>query len=267
MGVPAEIADYYERAMAYLLADIAGRPLYFLRPDPAGPGAYTYERHPLPDLKHVATVKIVNSKGELADFAVINDAGGVRELLDHGAIEFHPWNATAHDVEHADRLVFDVDPGVGVTLEQVKQATQAVRDYLQEAGLQSFLRTSGRKGFHVVVPLRPARSWAEVRTFTRKVAEDLERRHPNLYVSKSALSLRPGKIFIDYLRNGRGTTAAATYSLRAAPRWPAALPLAWTELEALPAPDAFTAKQACRRLAVGYVNPWIAFNEVQQTLP
>jgi bifunctional non-homologous end joining protein LigD len=147
----------------------------------------------------------------------------------------------------------------------VKQAVRDVREYLQTTGLKSFLRTSGRKGFHVVVPLRPARAWPEVRSFTRNVAEELERQHPDRYVSKSSLKLRPGKIFIDYLRNGRGTTAAASYSLRAAPHWPAALPLAWDELDDLPAPDAFPAQQAYKRLRPGYVDPWIDFNDVQQT--
>jgi bifunctional non-homologous end joining protein LigD len=146
MNTPAEVEKYYECAMEYLLSDMAGRPFYFLRPDPADPNAYAYERHPLPHLEDVQTVQIINSKGELADFAVVNDAAGIRELLTHGAIEFHPWGAPAHDVEHADRLVFDVDPGEGVSSEQVKQAVRDVREYLQTTGLKSFSHFSARQG-------------------------------------------------------------------------------------------------------------------------
>jgi bifunctional non-homologous end joining protein LigD len=251
--------------MSYLLAEIRGRPVYTAVPDATCPGGVNYVRHPAPDVSHVRVIQVINSKGELADFAVIDDAQGVFELLEQGAIEFHPWGSRADNIEFADRLVFDIDPAGDVSFPEVKQAALDLRDHLATLGLQSFLKTSGRKGLHVVTPLRPACGWPAVRLFTRQVAEALEDEYPARYVSKAALKLRPGKIFIDYLRNGRGTTAACAYSLRVAPNWPAALPLEWDELMALKSPAAFTVESGRHRLAQGYVDPWQGIEGLEQT--
>jgi bifunctional non-homologous end joining protein LigD len=259
------VARYYEQAMPYLLTEIGGRPVYTAAPDATCPGGVNYVRHPAPSVKHVRVIRVVNSKGELVEFAVVDDADGVRELLAQGAIEFHPWGSRANNVEFADRLVFDIDPGEQVTFAQVKSAALDLCDHLRTVGLDSFVKTSGRKGLHVVAPLKPARDWPAVRTFTKSVAEALESNHPDRYVSRAALKIRHGKIFIDYLRNGRGTSAASSYSLRIAPGWPAALPLSWEELNALKAPSVFTVDIATARLSSGYADPWKGIGEIAQT--
>lgn len=157
--------------MPRLLAEIGGRPIYTGAADATCPGGINYVRHPSPDLNHVRAIQVINSKGELADFAVIQDAEGVFELLEQGAIEFHPWGSRADSIELADRLVFDVDPAVDVSFPEVKQAALDLRNHLATLGLRSFLKTSGRKGLHIVTPLSPAREWPAVRVFTRRVAE------------------------------------------------------------------------------------------------
>jgi bifunctional non-homologous end joining protein LigD len=266
VAVDSAVAKYYERAMPRLLAEIGGRPVYTAVSDPACPGGIDYVRHPAPGASHIRTIRVTNSKHQLAEFAVVDDPDGVFELLEQGAIEFHPWGSRADNIEFADRLVFDIDPAGDVSsFAEVKQAALDLRNYLATLDLQSFLKTSGRKGLHVVTPLNPAREWAAVRAFTRQVAEALEAKHPARYVSKAALKLRPGKIFIDYLRNGRGTSAACAYSLRIAPNWPAALPLAWDELISLASPAAFPAGKAIERLSRGYVDPWRGIGEVKQS--
>jgi bifunctional non-homologous end joining protein LigD len=259
-----QVQSYYEAAMEPFLREIAGRPLYMVTKATEG---FTFERHPPEGLKHVRTIQILESKGELGDYAVVDDDAGVRELLANGVVEFHPWGTHEDDIENADRIVIDLDPGEGVDLLAVKQTTEDVRQYLTDAGLQSFLRTSGRKGFHVVAPITaPGNDWPRVRAFTKALAESFERRDPSRYTAKSSLKLRPGRIFLDYLRNGRGTTAVASYSLRAEPGFPAALPMHWDELEKIDRPDAFPAQVAMERVSSGS-DPWAGIDEIDQHLP
>src|SRR5690606_31604566 len=130
-------------------------------------------------------------------------------------------------------IVFDLDPGPEVAFAEVRRAARDVRDLLKKAGLESFLRTTGGKGLHVVVPLAPAEDWELVRRFARGFAESLAAAEPERFIAVSTLKTRPGKIFVDYLRNGRGATAVASYSLRARPGAPVAMPLPWSALPRL----------------------------------
>jgi len=190
----------------------------------------------------------------------------VLELVQFNALEFHPWGAHADDPDHADRVIFDLDPGPNVPFSEVKRAATHVRDLLQQLGLRSFLRTTGGKGLHVVVPLKPGNKWPLVKKFTKAFAESLAGADPDRYLATATLKLRPGKIFVDYLRNSRGATAVASYSLRARAGAPVAVPLAWSELSALKRGDAFDIDSTLARLKRQRKDPWAGIDTIEQDL-
>jgi bifunctional non-homologous end joining protein LigD len=261
-----QVFDYYRAVMPRLLPEIAGRPLSIIRcPNGAGAACF-FQKHHTAGLEIVRFVRLKEEGGHNANYLVVDDAAGVMELVQFNALEFHPWGAHADDPDHADRVVFDLDPGPNVPFPEVKRAAQHVRELLEQLGLQSFLRTTGGKGLHVVVPLNPANSWALVKKFAKGFAEALAGSDPERYLATATLKLRPGKIFVDYLRNGRGATAVSSYSLRARPGAPVAVPLAWSELAGLKRGDAFDLDATVARLKRQRKDPWAGIDTVQQDL-
>jgi bifunctional non-homologous end joining protein LigD len=260
-----QVADYYAAVMPRLLPQIANRPLSVIRcPDGTGKACF-FQKHHTPGLNHVDLVRLKEEGGHNANYLVANSADAIMELVQFNALEFHPWGAHADDPEHADRIVFDLDPGPGVPWAEVKRAALQVRDLLKKLKLKSFLRSTGGKGLHVVMPLNPPVDWPTVKAFAKGVADAMAASEPRRFVSTSTLSKRPGRIFVDYLRNGRGATAVASYSLRARPGAPVALPLAWSELAALKRGDAYTLKNV-PALLKGRRDPWAGFGAIEQDL-
>jgi bifunctional non-homologous end joining protein LigD len=261
-----EVADYYLAVMDHLLPAIAGRPLSIIRcPEGAGKPCF-FQKHHTPGLEHVSLVRLKEEAGNNANYLVAYDAAGVMELVQLNGLEFHPWGSHADAPDVADRVIFDLDPGPNVPWTEVKAAAVHVRGLLKQAGLETFLRTTGGKGLHVVVPLNPGCHWDVVKDFARGFAEALSRAEPQRFLAVSTLKLRPKKIFIDYLRNGRGATAVASYSLRARDRAPVAMPIAWSELKTLQRSDAFTLKDVPARLKRRRKDPWAGIDAVRQDL-
>jgi len=261
-----EVADYYLAVMDHLLPAIAGRPLSIIRcPEGAGKPCF-FQKHHTPGLEHVSLVRLKEEAGNNANYLVAYDAAGVMELVQLNGLEFHPWGSHADAPDVADRVIFDLDPGPNVPWTEVKAAAVHVRGLLKQAGLETFLRTTGGKGLHVVVPLNPGCHWDVVKDFARGFAEALARAEPQRFLAVSTLKLRPKKIFVDYLRNGRGATAVASYSLRARDRAPVALPIAWSELRTLQRGDAFTLKDVPARLKRRRKDPWAGIDAVRQDL-
>jgi bifunctional non-homologous end joining protein LigD len=182
-----------------------------------------------------------------------------------GVLEIHPWGSRAEDLERPDRLVFDLDPGPGVTWTGVVDGARTIRGRLRELGLESFVKTSGGKGLHVVVPVKPKLGWDEVKGFTQAVAARLAREEPKRWVATMTKAKREGRIFVDYLRNGRGATSIAAYSTRARPGAPVSTPVAWEELDELPGAAAFTVANLRARLTSA-PDPWAGFGEVRQSI-
>ena len=261
-----EVADYYLAVMEHLLPEIVGRPLSVIRcPQGAGKACF-FQKHHTPGLEQVDLVRLKEEGGNNANYLVVRDAAGVMELVQLNSLEFHPWGSHAEDPDVADRVIFDLDPGPNVPWSEVKAAAVHVRDLLKQIGLTSFLRTTGGKGLHVVVPLNPGCDWDVVKRFAKGFAEALAGSEPQRFLSVSTLKLRPGKIFVDYLRNGRGATAVASYSLRARDRAPVSMPLEWSELKALKRGDAFTLRDVPARLKRRRKDPWAGIGKVRQDL-
>jgi len=181
-------------------------------------------------------------------------------------LEVHVRGSSADDLERCDRLIFDLDPGPGVTWPDIKAAALEVRERLKTQGLVSFVKTTGGKGLHVVVPIRHI-DWDVAKEFARRVAADLAKDDPSRYTATIAKKARTGRIFVDYLRNSREATAVAAFSTRARPGAPVSVPIAWEELKTLSAPNRYTVLNIGQRLAHLRRDPWAELGKVRQALP
>ncbi|HYW07340.1 MAG TPA: DNA primase small subunit domain-containing protein, partial [Longimicrobium sp.] len=183
-----------------------------------------------------------------------------------GVLELHSWGARIDRPERPDRFVIDLDPAADVEWVRVVAAAREVRDRLAELGLRSFLKTTGGKGLHLVVPTDRRHGWDEVKDFTRALAVDLAARHPGEYVTTSTLAKRGGRIYIDYQRNGRGATAVAPFSVRNRASAAISLPIAWEELTPRLKPASFTPAAVLRRLAKLDADPWAEITTIRQSI-
>jgi bifunctional non-homologous end joining protein LigD len=260
-----DLARYYERVEEWILPHISRRPLTLVRCPDGWEAECFYQKHledPAPAVKPVA---IVEEDGERATYRYVEDLAGVVSLVQLGALELHVWGSRVDHLEQPDMLVFDVDPAPDLPWRQVAAAARALRDRLDRVGLASWLKTTGGKGLHVVVPLVPDTDWEVARQFSRALVESLEQRHPDRYLIKASKSARRGKVFLDYLRNGRGATAVVAFSARARPRATVSMPLRWEELHDRE-PTIYTVETAPKRLSRLRRDPWEGFFESRQSL-
>lgn len=261
-----QVFDYYRAIARWLLPEIEGRPLSIVRcPQGAGRPCF-FQKHPASGTEQVDVAPLDEEGGARADYLVVRDEIGLLELAQFNAIEFHPWGAKAQAPDLADRIVFDLDPGPDVAWTRVVAAARQVRKHLRALGLTSYVRTSGGKGLHVVVPLKPACPWPRVKDFAHAFAESMAAADPLAYVATATRKFRKGRIFIDYLRNGRGATSVASFSLRAREGAPVAMPLRWEELGRIKGGDAYTLVSAPRRMARIDGHPWGDYTRRKQDL-
>lgn len=261
-----DVWDYYSAVMDHLLPEVIDRPLSMIR-CPAGTGKPCFfQKHHTAGLERVDAVKLKEEGGIGAHYLVVRDAASVLELVQFNALEFHPWGSHAEKPDRADRVVFDLDPGPDVPFAEVKRAATDIRKLLAQLELESFLRVSGGKGLHVVVPLNPGCDWALTKRFAKGFADALAQSQPQRFLATATKSLRNRRIFVDYLRNGRGATAVASYSLRGRAGAPVAMPLAWTDLGKLRRADAFTIKDVPAKLKRRRKDPWEGIDALHQNL-
>ncbi|GAB2560932.1 DNA ligase D [Dyella jejuensis] len=261
-----EVAEYYRSIMKWLLPGVLDRPLSIIRCPEGAEKTCFFQKHPIQGLHRVGTVRLKEEKGSQAVYLFARDADSVLELVQFGTLEFHVWGATAARPDNADRIVFDLDPAPKVGWARVVAAARLLRGLLSRIGLQSFLRTTGGKGLHVVVPLNPGCPWAQVKDFSRAMASTMAAMHPQEFVDTASKAKRAGKIYVDYLRNSRGATSIANYSLRARKGAPVATPLRWEELSKIERGDAFTIHTLPRRLARLRKDPWEGIAAIGQSL-
>jgi bifunctional non-homologous end joining protein LigD len=264
-GVTKEgLAEFYCDIADWILPHISGRVLSLVR-HPSGVNEKGFfAKHAWHGLS--AAVKRVDV-GEKEKMLVLDDLAGLIDLVQAGVVEIHPWGSTVADLEKPDRLIFDLDPGEDVPWSAVNEAALDVRAKLEEFGLRSFVKTSGGKGLHVVLPIEPVTGWDDAKKFTQSVAETMAKARPERYIANMSKAKRRGRIFIDYLRNGRGATAVSAYSTRALPAASVSTPLAWDELSESIRADHFNVDNLRQRLAVLKEEPWPEFFTLKQRLP
>src|SRR5262249_19452936 len=251
-----ELARYYVTAADWILPHVAGRPLAVVRGPRGHVGTTFFQKHLAPGMPApLRSVRISGDDGE-QDHIVIDDVAGLVGLVQMDVLEIHVWGARADQVERPDRMVLDLDPDESVAWPLVVEAARAARLRLEHLGLESFVKTTGGKGLHVVVPLARRHDWREMKSFSRAVAADLARRLPDAFTINSAKAARKGKIYLDYLRNSRGATAVAAYSARGRPGATVSVPLTWGELDAGLWPADWTVRTVPERLATLPADPW-----------
>lgn len=257
------VAEYYAAIGDWALAHIAHRPLTLLRATAGNHRAF-YQKHV--GAGTPAEIRPVMVAGETEPFPVIEDVSGLLALVQIGVAEIHPWGATIDDVERPDRVTFDLDPDEGMAWPSVAEAAVTVRDALAGIGLESFVKTTGGKGLHVVVPLAPKLEWGAVKAFSKWVADRLAEERPAEFTANPAKRERSGRIYLDYLRNSRGATAVAAYSPRLRPGATVSTPLSWDEIEHGVRPASFTVATVPQRLAGLAADPWAEIGKLRQTI-
>jgi len=262
-----ELADYYELVSELMLPHVVDRPLTLLRCPEGRQKQCFFQKHPGESLAQGLTrVQVPSSDGQ-SEYAAVADARGLSALVQMGALEVHVWGALASDAEHPDRLVFDLDPAPDVSFQATIAGAHELRELLEELGLKSWLKTTGGKGLHVTVPIVPRADWDEVKKFCRAVAEELTRRQPERYVATMSKAKRKGKIFVDYLRNGRGATFIAPYSPRAREGATVAMPVEWQDLTPKFKPEDINVRSAARYLEARKTDPFASLSKTRQKLP
>jgi bifunctional non-homologous end joining protein LigD len=261
-----QVAEYYLAIAERILPHVAGRPLSLVR-CPLGLAGESFFQRAVgegfpPSIRGTPSGRPV--EGE--PFVVVDDLEGLLSLVQMGVLEIHTWGCREDQMERPDQLVFDLDPGPGILWEHVVASADFVRRYLENIGLQSFVKTTGGKGLHVVVPVVRRTGWDDAKAFTGAVARDLVRLAPRNFVATMAKSVREHRVFIDYLRNARGSTAVAPYSTRARPGACVSMPLAWEELSAGTPPESFTVRTVPRLVAAQAADPWAAFRSTRQSI-
>ena len=262
-----DLARYYDAIAEHMLPHVVGRPLSVVRVPDTIDGQQFFQRH-LPEhggLHNVAEVE-VPIKGRTEDYMMIDDKLGLLSLSQWGCIEFHPWGCHADNPLLPDKMIFDLDPDPGAPWQNVIDGVAEVRSRMKEFGLESFLKTTGGKGLHVVVPIERKFGWPAIKAFTRAIAESMAHDSPDRFIANMSKEKRKGKIFVDYLRNDLTSTAAAAFSVRARPGATVSTPLSWSELTPSLDPKAFDIHTVLERLAKQKADPWAEYFTGKQDL-
>jgi bifunctional non-homologous end joining protein LigD len=262
-----DLVQYYHRVSRWMLPHLEGRPLTLKQCAPDADHCrylrHSGERGPT----HVRVVQI-QEKTKIGDYMIVDDEPALISLAQRNIVEFHTWNSTADRLERPNRLVLDLDPGPKVPWRLMVTAARLVRSALESAGLESWLKTTGGKGLHVVAPILPATDWAKCLEVARSIAFSIAEHDPTQFTTRFAKAGRESQILIDYLRNNRTNTAVAAYSVRARPNAPISVPLDWDELSPRLDPARWTIKTIEPRLKQleNRRDPWAGYFQSRQKL-
>jgi bifunctional non-homologous end joining protein LigD len=261
-----DLAHYYELVAPWMLPHVENRLLSLVR-CPAGSGKPCFfQKHPaegtLEALRHFP---VEESDGE-DTYVAVKDLAGLVSLVQLGVLEIHIWGSLAERYKKPDRLIFDLDPDPAVAWAEVVAAAKELRSLLEGLELVSFIKTTGGKGLHVVVPIRRRMDWDDAKAFCRAVTDFMVAHAPDRYIAKMSKAARKGKIFVDYLRNDQGATSIAPYSTRNRPGAPVSVPITWDELSPRLKSDHFNVKNLSARLAKIKKDPWADINGTKQSI-
>ena len=262
-----QLADYYWTIAPHMLPHIAGRPLSLVRcPDGAAQPCF-FQKHVNSTLPPgIDSVPVRDRKtGKVEPYITLSTPEALAGLAQLGVLEVHPWGSRNEDLEHPDRIIIDLDPDAAIPWDTLAGSAAEIRHHFKSLGLESFLKTTGGKGLHVVAPITPEHDWTVIKNFTHAFVLEIEKHNPKLYLTKMTKAARTGRIFLDYLRNQREATAVAPYSPRSRAGAPVSMPIPWTDLKESERPafhvtDYDEWKSRLRR------DPWKDLPEIKQKI-
>jgi bifunctional non-homologous end joining protein LigD len=260
----AELAHYYVAIADRMLPHVAFRPVTMVRCPTGREKKCFYQRHAGSGV--LEQLKEVTIPGFDEPYLYIEDVSGLVAMVQMGTLEVHPWGVTVERPDRPDRIIFDLDPDEELGFPDVIAAAKEVRERLRAHRLESFVKTTGGKGLHVVVPIEPVTEWRAAKTFAKTFSDAMAADSPARYLTRVSKAERTGRIFIDYLRNDPTSTAVGPYSTRSRPGAPVAMPLDWAALDRPLDPKAFTVKTAAEWIATT-PDPWADIFDVRQQLP
>lgn len=261
-----DLIAYYENIAELIIPHIKNRPLTLVRCPHGAQAKCFYQKHYNASVpKALKEVEIEENNG-YEPYIYLNNLDGLFGIVQMGVLELHPWGSTIKNIDKPDRITFDLDPAPDVPWKEVIQTANLLRQFLEQLGLVSFVKTTGGKGLHVVVPIRASLDWEEVKDFTKRIADLIVELNPNKYIATMSKAKRVGKVFIDYLRNSRGATSIAPYSTRAKPNATIAMPLYWDELTTKIHSDSFTIENVNTRLKAIKSDPWQDMLKTKQSI-
>ncbi len=263
-----DLADYYAAVEKLIMVDAAHRPMTLIRCPQGRSKKCFFQKHDTgsfgPDVKHVP---VKEKKGIVQDYLYFDDIKGLLACVQMGTIEFHGWGSRSDKIEYPDRLVFDLDPDVGLDFDKVKEAAVKLRGLLKDLGLETFPLLSGGKGLHVVAPLDQSADWLAVSDFAERFSRAIAEAEPDMFTANIRKVQRKGRIFLDWLRNQRGSTAVMPYSARAREGAPVAAPIAWDELDKYEGGNHFTIRDADELIERAGSKLLKGWGEAKQALP
>jgi bifunctional non-homologous end joining protein LigD len=260
----SDLAEYYSKVSKKMLPHIEGRPLMILRCPDGREGSGFFQKNWNKSLPSAVKKVSAKTNGKRYPLLMVDSEEGLLALAQLGVLELHTWGTHFEHIEHPDQFIFDIDPHEKVSWARIVASAYHVRDELAQYGMKSFVKTTGGKGLHVVAPVLPRLSWDMGKSFCRALCEDVARKFSGQYVATMTKSKRTDRIFLDYLRNGRGSTAIAPYSPRARFDAPLSIPISWAELDTGIHSDSFHMRDIGRRIGASSKDPWKEFLRIEQ---
>lgn len=258
-----DVAEYYQAISDAMIPYLNNRILSVVRCPKGISEPCFFMKHPNTKNKYISRITIDTKSDNDEEYFYIKNKSGILYQVQVGTLEFHTWASKVNTLEKPDIMVFDLDPDEGMDLVRLRQGVRDLKNILDELSLKSYLKTSGGKGYHIVIPLKPNASWEEFKNFAKNIAEVMEQKWPDRYTSNMRKEKRKNKIFIDWIRNGRGATSIAPYSLRARKGGKVSMPIFWDELDEI-GPDDIDMTAAITRVKLD--DPWKDFFEIDQML-
>jgi len=263
-----DLADYYATVEPLIMVDAVRRPMTLIRFPSGRTGESFFQKHDKGTFgPHVKHIPIEESDGDIEEYLYLDDIQGLLACVQMGTIEFHGWGSKVDKVEYPDRLVFDLDPDVGLDFGMVKEAALRLKALLGDLGLKTFPLLSGGKGLHVVAPLDQTRDWPTVKSFAERFSRAIAEAEPKMFTANIRKEQRKGRIFLDWLRNQRGATAVLPFSARGREGAPVAAPIAWEELDKYKGGNHFTIRDADELLKRASSKLLAGWGKAKQSLP